>query len=119
IVRGKSGVSLEMALCLAAAFGNTPEEWLSLESAYRLSLLATDTSEIEKRAALFSRGPITEMQRRGWIRATDSVEDLKTELAIFFGHNELLSVAARRTASLPELTPAESAWCFQAKRLAS
>jgi HTH-type transcriptional regulator/antitoxin HigA len=119
IIRGKSGVSLEMALCLAAAFGNTPEEWLSLETAYRLSLVTPDTSEIEKRAALFSRGPITEMQRRGWIGATDSVEELKSELDIFFGHNELLSVAARRTDSLPELTPAESAWCFQAKRLGS
>ena len=123
IVRGRSGVSPDMAGCLAAAFGNTPEEWMLVDAAYRLSLISSDTAEIEKRAGLFSRAPIREMQRRGWIKTTDEIDELELELGRFYdtgsAHDtKRLSVAARRSATAPSLTPAESAWFFRAKQLA-
>jgi HTH-type transcriptional regulator/antitoxin HigA len=127
VVRGRSGISPEMAMCLAAAFGNTEAEWMQAESTYRLSLLSCDTSDIGRRAELFRVAPIIEMQRRGWIKGTSDLAELERELAGFFRRSDIssadviagLSVAARRTAKLPGLTPAETAWCFRAKQLAS
>ncbi len=44
VVNGNAGVSLEMAIRLAKAFGGTPEAWLRLQ-------LAHDLARAEKRAA--------------------------------------------------------------------
>ena len=44
VVNGRAGVSLEMAIRLAKAFGGTPESWLRLQLAY-------DLAQAEKRAA--------------------------------------------------------------------
>ena len=117
VVRGRSGVTPDMALCLSAAFGNRPEDWLEADAAYRLSLISVDTSEIERRARLFSTAPIRDMQRRGWIRETDETDELEQELQSFRG--EPLSVATRRSVALPDLTGAERAWCDRARQLAS
>ena len=129
LVRGRSGVSPEMAECLAAAFGNTSESWMRAETMYRLSLLSGDTSQIEKRARLFSLAPIRDMQRRGWIRETGDIDELEAELSSFFADpytserpaisTRPFFVAARRTDDVPNLTPAETAWCFRARQLAS
>jgi antitoxin HigA-1 len=37
IINGKSGVSAEMAIRLAAAFGNSPEVWVRLQANYDLA----------------------------------------------------------------------------------
>jgi addiction module HigA family antidote len=37
LVNGKSGISAEMAVRLAKAFGSTPEAWLRLQMAYDLA----------------------------------------------------------------------------------
>jgi antitoxin HigA-1 len=37
LVNGKSGISAEMAIRLAKAFGSTPEMWLRLQAAYDLA----------------------------------------------------------------------------------
>ena len=36
LLNGRTGVSAEMAICLAAAFGTSAEMWLSMQSAYDL-----------------------------------------------------------------------------------
>jgi len=130
LVRGRSGISPEMAACLAAAFGNSPEQWMQAETTYRLSLISEDTSDIERRARLFSIAPIRDMQRRGWIKETDNLGELEAEVASFFSDpyaavspveitTRPFFVAARRTIAVPNLTPAETAWCFRARQLAS
>jgi HTH-type transcriptional regulator/antitoxin HigA len=122
LILGRSGITPETAILLAAVFGNSPHEWLELESRYRLSLAKASTVDIERRAQLFTSAPIREMQRRGWIKATDDLAELEAELKRFLNHgrsdNELLPVAARRSATLPPtLTPAETAWFFRARQL--
>ena len=44
VVNGHAGISAEMALRLAKAFGSTAEQWLRLQVAY-------DLAQVEKRAA--------------------------------------------------------------------
>jgi HTH-type transcriptional regulator/antitoxin HigA len=128
IVRRRTGMTPETAACLAAAFGNAPEEWMRAETAYRLSLVEVETSEIERRAKLFSFAPVRDMQRRGWIKETDDLSELESEMSFFFDaapglspweSNLKLSVAARRTIARPDLSPPETAWCFRVRQLAS
>jgi HTH-type transcriptional regulator/antitoxin HigA len=112
-----------MATVLAAAFGNTPDDWLSLDAQYRLSLITSDPSEVEKRRTLFEVAPVREMQRRGWITETKNLDDVEAELKSFFEVDSLnaeigFPVAMRRTVRLPYLNKAERAWCFRARQLA-
>ena len=123
IVNEKNGVTAEMAKALAAAFGNTPEEWLKWDSQHRLSNAENDVSNIERRARLHSLAPLREMQKRGWISSTDDLERLEADLKKFFDVESLdgditFSVATHRTVTFPYLNPAEKVWCFRARKMA-
>ena len=120
----KSGVTPDMSVSLAAAFGNSPSDWLNLDTAFRLARVDQDSATIEKRARLFSIAPIRDMQRRGWINETTSVEELEQELKSFFSVQSLeeqprLSVATKRTDKTKPMTPVQRAWCFRARQMAS
>ena len=74
-------------------------------------------------ASLYSMAPVREMVKRGWIRPTQTVEELRKELSVFFESDPIeqgvsIPVAARRTVKLPALSPAETAWCYRARQLA-
>jgi antitoxin HigA-1 len=47
IVNEKSGISPEMAIRLAKAFGSTPEMWLRMQMAYDLAAAMRDESRIK------------------------------------------------------------------------
>lgn len=123
IVGGKSNISIEMAVALAAAFGNSPEEWLRWDSQYRLSVTERDTSEVSVLAKCYSVAPIKDMVKRGWIPDTDDTREMENSLKKFFGSDSLedvtLNLAPRRTAVVPELSVSERAWCFRARQLAA
>jgi HTH-type transcriptional regulator / antitoxin HigA len=124
IITGKKGITAETATELASAFGTSAEFWLNLDSAYRLSMVEVEKDEIRQRAELFSLAPIKDMQKRGWIKLSDSLAELEGELKQFFSTDDLsripdLKVAARTSASQGLISSAEQkAWCFQALRRA-
>lgn len=47
VVNGKAGISPEMAIRLAKAFGSTPETWLQLQLAYDLAEARKREGEIQ------------------------------------------------------------------------
>lgn len=49
IVNGKSGVSAEMALRLAKAFGSSAEAWVRMQAAYDLAQARLSESKIKVR----------------------------------------------------------------------
>jgi addiction module HigA family antidote len=49
VVNGKSGISPEMAIRLAKAFGSTAETWLGMQLAYDLAAARKDESKIRVR----------------------------------------------------------------------
>ena len=49
IVNGRSGISPEMAIRLAKAFGSTPETWLRMQLAYDLAAARKNESKIKVR----------------------------------------------------------------------
>jgi HTH-type transcriptional regulator / antitoxin HigA len=123
IITGKRGVTPDMAVILAAAFGNTPNEWLKWDAEHQLTLVQADPSAVEAKARLYEVAPIREMQRRGWIKETTDLSELEAELTRFFGgpirDGVSFPVATSRTIRLEDLNPAEKAWCFRARQLAS
>ncbi len=124
ITLGRTGITPEMAVALSAVFNSTqPAEWLKWDAAYRLSILQNDGSVIARRAKLYEFAPIRDMQKRGWIKQSDDLVELESELEAFFGcklgDDVVFPIAAHRTVTLNDLNPAEKAWCFRARQLAS
>ncbi|HEY5042906.1 MAG TPA: HigA family addiction module antitoxin [Verrucomicrobiae bacterium] len=124
IISGKKSITPEIASEFASAFGTSPQFWLNLENAYQLSKLAVEDGAIKHRAKLFEAAPIRDMEKRGWIRVFDSVEETEKELVNFFSIPTLeqlpqLRLAARATdQNKSELTPEQLAWCVRALQLA-
>jgi HTH-type transcriptional regulator/antitoxin HigA len=123
IIGGATGISAEMAVTLAAAFGNEAEEWLRWGAQYELSLVEAPVASIEKRARIYSGLPIREMQKRGWIRATADPELLEADLELLMGQSiedsGSFPLAARKTDPMAELSGEEKAWAFRARQLAA
>jgi HTH-type transcriptional regulator/antitoxin HigA len=126
ILSGKSNLSLETAARLSAAFGNSVEEWIKWDSLYRTAVMqpGADLNKVGRLARMYDLAPIKDMQKRGWIRLTADATELEQELTKFFGRNPLdeamtLPIAARRAVTVRDLNPAEMAWCFRARQLAS
>jgi HTH-type transcriptional regulator/antitoxin HigA len=124
IMGGNSGISPPMAVALAAAFGNKPSDWLRLESAHQLSRVQAEVSDVERRARIYGKAPIRDMQRRGWIKDTRDVGELESELTRFYGIKTLdeqpsLAVSTRRSTLIDSLSPSQVAWCVRARQLAS
>src|SRR5216684_3470853 len=72
IVTGKKAITPETAIALSRALGNSPEYWLTLESKYRLDLLRHRSNrkpvdDVERKARLYSKLPLKELKKLGWI----------------------------------------------------
>jgi HTH-type transcriptional regulator / antitoxin HigA len=124
ILQGKRPITPELAVAIGTALGTGPKIWLDRESAYRLSLIKPDDSEVQRRARLFELAPVKEMQKRGWIKPTKTVDDIERELRTFFENDSLdaepvVQAAARQSLPADEFTAAQRAWLWQAHRLAS
>ena len=49
VINGRSGVSPQMAIRLAKAFGSTPETWLRMQLAYDLAVARKEENKIKVR----------------------------------------------------------------------
>ncbi|SPF38797.1 Virulence-associated protein A' [Candidatus Sulfopaludibacter sp. SbA4] len=49
VINGKSGISAEMAIRLAKAFGSTAETWVRMQASYDLAQARRDESKIKVR----------------------------------------------------------------------
>ncbi len=122
LVTGKRPISPELARALGDAFGTSAQYWMNLESSYRLWRAETDDTTIARRARLYGLAPIKDMVKRHWLEPSESVEVLEERVKRFFGVENLdepirLPHAARR--GTKEITPAQMAWLFRARQLAS
>lgn len=124
IVAGKKAITPETAIGLSQAFGTTPELWLNLETAYRLSLVERNDDSVARRAKIYAFAPVSDMIKRGWIEESQDIESLEKSLTSFFRVSSLddrpsLSFAARKSTSYDAHTPGQWAWIFRAYHLAS
>lgn len=125
IIVGKKAITPETARGLADALGTSPELWLNLESSYQLwKARDAKTNDVALRAKLYSKAPVREMIKRGWIEPSRSAGILERHLCAFYGIDNIdqepsfLAFAARMSASYWETTPAQRAWLTRAHQLA-
>jgi HTH-type transcriptional regulator/antitoxin HigA len=123
IANGKKAITPETALGLAQAFGTSPEVWLNLENAYRLSLLENNSFDVSRRTKLYSLAPVRELVKRKWLSETDDVGLLEKELRNLLEIDSIdqepkFAFAARKSDNYDNFNSSQVAWFFRARQLA-
>jgi len=129
LISGAKAMSAELALTLGDVFGIEPERLLDLQKSYELArarIEARPNPKLALRAHLFGGLPVAAMIKRGWIRAKDvrDIATVESELTRFFGVSsveeiETIPHAAKKTVVASPATPAQLAWLYRVKELAS
>jgi len=129
IVAGKRPVDAEMALMLGDTFSVAAERFLELQKSFDLAkarIVSRPNPGRATRAHLFGDLPIGEMIKRGWLDADDirNVPKVEAALTKFFGVNvpdeiEILPNAAKKTNVATPATPAQLAWIYRVREIAS
>lgn len=122
LMLSRKRMSPEVAQELAVVFGNKPDYWLGLDSAYMLSKTSYVDQAVIRRAKIFGF-PVKEMQKRKWISETIKVDELEDEFKRFLGVDNLeveqpIVASYKRTIKESSLNNAEKAWIARAKQLA-
>lgn len=129
IASDKQPVDAKLAVVLEEVFGVPADRFLTLQKEFDLAQARIVTNPDPARATrafLYGDLPVGEMIKRGWINA-QNVRDVKAverELIRFFGVNrlddiEILPHAAKKTAVNTAATPAQLAWLYRVKQMAS
>lgn len=123
LISGKRAITPETARGLSEAFGTSGEYWLNLESQYQLSKVKVVNDHVTRKAHLYSKFPVREMLRRGWVRASENLDVLEQRFCEFFAIASLsdepsLIHAAKKTHVDADATPLQLAWLFRVKTMA-
>ena len=96
---------------------------MNLEASYQLSRVDRDDA-VARRAYVYSRCPIQQMVRRGWLERTDDVDKLENDFKSFYRLSSLhseptrLAHAARKSSAYNEVSQEELAWLYRALHMA-
>lgn len=123
IIKAKRAITPETALSIGEALGTGPELWMNLESTYRLSLVRIKGNLITRRAQVFGKFRVRELQKRGWIPEADDLEVLERNLLSFLSLNSLdaefsIPHAAKRT-SYDGVSVQQAAWLARARQISA
>jgi HTH-type transcriptional regulator / antitoxin HigA len=124
IIAGKRAITPDTAMQLGDALGTSPDLWMNLESQYQLSKVRKPDNAVARRAALYSRYPVKEMIRRGWISASQNIEVLEQNFVTFLYTASLdapptFEHAAKRSHPASQVSYIQLAWLFRCKALAT
>ena len=129
IISGKRSLDAELALLVGEVFNLPAETFLELQKKYDLAqarLLARPDKNRETRAHIFGGLPISDMIKRGWLDAESvrNVQQVESALVKFFGVSsvdeiEILPHAAKKTKTFLPATPAQIAWIYRVREVAS
>jgi HTH-type transcriptional regulator/antitoxin HigA len=121
IIKGKTGISLEMSKALGTAFTVDADFFANLQKTYDLAHAPAVDPAIARRAVLQGKYPIREMIRRGWLQDME-VSGLEIQLARFLkAENDNIKQirhVARKTNAGEEATPTQLAWLYRVVQLA-
>lgn len=129
IVMGKRPVNAKLALQLEEVFHVPAESILELQQKWDVAqarLIHRPDPARATRAGLFKGLPVSEMIQRGWLGARDvrNVTAVESSLKVFFNESslddiEVLPHAPKKTNVTTEVTPAQLAWLYRVKQIAS
>ena len=122
IITGKRAITPETAHGLGVALGTGPELWMNFETQYQLSRTTPKEDTVARRAKIFGRFQIKEMQKRGWLKPVSSLDEIEAELTNFFGisslDDEILIAHAAKKTSYDKISTQQAAWLIRAQQLA-
>lgn len=129
IISNNKAVTPEIAISLEEVFGVAAQRFLALQRDYDLAKARIESRPDKGRATraqLFSGLPVPEMIKRGWLDIRDirDVPAVEKAMSKFFGVDsinqiEILPHAAKKTAVSSVTTPAQIAWLYRVKQIAS
>lgn len=124
LISGKRAITPETARGLAEAFGTSAEYWMNLESQYQLSKVKASDNQVARKAHLYSKFPVREMLRRGWIRASENIDVLEKRFCEYFhipnmDAQPVLTHYAKKTDVNMDVTPLQLAWLFRVRSMAA
>jgi Plasmid maintenance system antidote protein len=128
VIAGKREITPPTAQAIAAAIGTSAQFWLNLETTYRLYLVQkrlTGTDDVSRRAKLYSKVPVKEMVKRGWIERSSNVEILEKRICDFLGIRNIddepdrMPHAARKSSPYGSVDPTLRAWLCRARQMAA
>jgi HTH-type transcriptional regulator/antitoxin HigA len=126
IVTGKKEITRESAAQIGAAFGQSPEFWLSLQDAYLLSEQAKDQASqrelnnVRRRALLNKYAPINTLRKRN-VLTGQTLDEIEAEILELFEMSSLedeprVKIAARRSNVAEPVTSLQTAWVACVRR---
>jgi HTH-type transcriptional regulator/antitoxin HigA len=124
ILNGKRGISPDMANALGEAFDVPAEFFANLQQAYDLAQARVPDPSVAARREMQSIYPVREMIRRQWIELTDAAM-LETQLMRFFCVSSpdliphLAHAAKKSGYEERDITPAQLAWLFRTRQVAT
>jgi HTH-type transcriptional regulator/antitoxin HigA len=127
VIVGKREITAATAQALAAALGTSAQFWLNLESAYRLYREAQKNAadeSVSRRAKLYSKAPVKEMLKRGWIDSSSNVDILERSVCDYFEIStideepQFLPHAAKKSSSYDSVSASLMTWLYRARQLA-
>lgn len=121
LIKGKYGISPDMAKALARAFDVDDDFFANLQKAYDIAHAREPDPAIESRARLQSVFPVREMIRRGWLQDVDAPL-MNAQLVRFFrmSNDNILEFrhSAKKTNFGEEATPTQLAWLYRVRQIA-
>lgn len=123
IIAGKRAITPETAHGLGIALGTGPELWMNFESQYQLSRTAPKEDAVARRAKIFGRFPVKDMQKRGWLKLVSSLDEIETELKSYFSisslDDEIQIAHAAKKSTYDKVSTQQAAWLIRAQQLAA
>jgi HTH-type transcriptional regulator / antitoxin HigA len=127
VILGKREITPATAQALAAALGTSAQFWLNLEATYRLYVesqrSSSDDASVSRRATVYSKVPVKEIVKRGWIEKSSNVDVLERNVCRFLeisnieDEPDFIPHAARKSASYDGVNTSQRAWLYRARQL--
>lgn len=126
LISGKTAINSSTANELADAFGTSPELWMNLQTAFELAVVSSKNREISRKSKLYSKVPIRELQKRGWIAKDVSLDLLEIAVCRFLDvlsidDEPVIQMAAKKSTDYGpnSSSPFQTAWYKRTYKLAS
>src|ERR1700692_3721139 len=123
VLSDKRSISHNMAHALGAALDKPPEMFARAQAEWDVQQVGGADESIVARARILSRYPLREMIKRGWIDTEHRQGSLEEQVCRFFKVRSLDDVPhlahSAKKSDYSEIPPAQLAWLFRARQIAS
>ncbi|WP_336986189.1 HigA family addiction module antitoxin [Altererythrobacter aquiaggeris] len=126
ILKGKHGISSDMAVALGEAFDVPAQFFANLQKQYELQHAKSPNPGVRTRANWLAKFPVREMMNRGWIEKSEA-DLLDLQMMRFFDKNriedipgfggEMMAYAAKKS-DQEELTGNQMVWLHRVRQIA-